>query len=104
MSSPFVSISIREEMRGAILSISLFLLVGAAILTFLSSGGGLFFGAGGAPAGQYPIGWDRPEWSAKEQSKSYGPSAGMGSNIVRPTGEDAAAPKVVCATANTCPM
>jgi hypothetical protein len=94
-------------MRGAIFMIALFLLAGAAILTlwpsFLGRGG---FGAGGTASapGQYPIGWDRPEWSVKEKSQSYGPSAGMGSNTVRSSGEDAAAPKVVCATANTCPM
>lgn len=90
-------------MRGAILTIALFLLAGAAILTFWPFGGG--FGASGTPSapGQYPIGWDRPEWSVTERSKPYGPSAGMGSNVVHPTGEDAAAPKVRCATAMTCP-
>jgi hypothetical protein len=94
-------------MRGAIFIIALFLLAGAAILSWpfswpFGSGG---IGASSTPSapGQYPIGWDRPEWSVTERSKSFGPSAGMGSNIVRPTGEDAAAPKVRCATGNTCP-
>ena len=94
-------------MRGAIFAIALFLLVGAAILTLWPSllGRGGFGATGTASApGQYPIGWDRPEWSAKEQTKAYGPSAGMGSNMVRPSGEDTIAPKVVCATANICPM
>ena len=91
-------------MRGAILIIALFLLVGAAVLSWSSFGfGGI--GATGTPSapGQYPIGLDRPEWSVTERSKSYGPGTGMGSNTVRPTGEDAAAPKVRCAMANTCP-
>ena len=90
-------------MRGAILIIALFLLAGAAILSLPFGYGG--FGAGGTASapGQYPIGWDRPEWSVTERSKSFGPSAGMGSNVVRPTGEDAAAPKVRCAMGTVCP-
>ena len=90
-------------MRGAILTIALFLLAGAAILTLWPSHGGISAGGTAAPPGQYPIGWDRPEWSVTERSKSYGPGAGMGSNTVRPTGADAAAPKVRCALGNTCP-
>ena len=91
-------------MRGAILIIALFLLVGAAVLSWSSFGfGGIGASGTASPPGQYPIGWDRPEWSVTERSKSYGPSAGMGSNTVRPTGEDAAAPKVRCAMSNTCP-
>jgi hypothetical protein len=92
-------------MRGAILTIAFFLLVGAAILSwpFFGHGGYSTTGTAAAP-GQYPIGWDRPEWSTKEKSKSYGPSAGMGSNSVRSSGEEAMVPKIVCAMANTCPM
>jgi len=91
-------------MRGAILIIALFLLAGAAVLTFWPFGPGGFGATGTASApGQYPIGWDRPEWSVTERSKTYGPSTGMGSNIVHPTGEEAAAPKVVCATRDSCP-
>jgi hypothetical protein len=100
--SSFVFATIRG-MRGAIVTIALFLLIGAAILTLWPFGGGWAAGGTPAPPGQYPIGWDRPEWSVKEQAKMYGPSPGMGSNIVRPTGEDAMAPKVLCATAATCP-
>lgn len=88
-------------MRGALLTIALFLLAGAALLTLWPGGWGA--GSAGAPAGQYPIGWDRPEWSVKEQTKSYGPAPGMGSNVVRSTGEEAAAPKVRCAMSDTCP-
>lgn len=92
-------------MRGAIFAVALFLLAGAAILTLWPLGRGGFAASGTAAApGQYPIGWDRPEWSVKEQTKSYGPGAGMGSNTVRPSGEDAVAPKVICAMSNTCPM
>jgi hypothetical protein len=101
--SSFVSATNRG-MRGAILTIALFLLAGAVVLTLWPFGAG-GWAAGGTPAppGQYPIGWDRPEWSVKEQAKSYGPAPGMGSNVVRPTGEEALAPKVLCATATTCP-
>lgn len=92
-------------MRGALLTVALFLLAGAAILTLWPFGrGGWAAGGTAPPPGQYPIGWDRPEWSAKEQAKSYGPAPGMGSNLVRPTGEEAVEPKVRCATANTCPL
>jgi hypothetical protein len=93
-------------MRGVVVSIILFLLIGAAILTLWPFGrGGLAAGGAAAPPGQYPIGWDRPEWSVTEQTKSFGPSPGMGSNVVRPSGEDAMAPKVLCATGKaTCPV
>lgn len=92
-------------MRGVVLVIALFLLAGAVALSMWP----WFFGHGGiaagadAPAGQYPIGWDRPEWSATERTRAFGPSASMGSNTVVPNGVDAAAPKVICATASTCP-
>jgi hypothetical protein len=85
------------------LTIALFLLAGAAILTLWPFGGGWAAGGTPAPPGQYPIGWDRPEWSVKEQAKSYGPAPGMGSNVVRPTGEEALAPKVRCAMGAVCP-
>jgi hypothetical protein len=100
-------------MRGAIFAIALFLLAGTALLTLWPFGHG-GFAAGGSPAppGQYPIGLDRPEWSVTEQTKSFGPSPGMGSNTVRSNGERLlaqpdswpAAPKVLCAMGKTCPV
>lgn len=90
-------------MRGAVLVIALFLLAGAAVLTLWPFGHGGIGAGADAPAGQYPIGWDRPEWTATERTRAYGPSAGMGSNTVVPNGVDAAAPKVTCATATACP-
>lgn len=85
-------------MRGALLTIALILLAGAAILTLWPFGW-----TEPAPPGQYPINSKRPEWPVEEQAKSYGPGPEMGSNVIQSTGEEAAAPKVRCATSSTCP-